>query len=81
VLELCDELGIAVEEKSFTIDELKKADAVFYCGTAAEVIGWESLDETVFPKPWNETASRMIQKAYKHKVIEKEYKDALELAG
>ncbi|HET6996853.1 MAG TPA: branched-chain amino acid transaminase [Chitinophagaceae bacterium] len=80
VLELCDELGIAVEEKLFTIDELKKADAVFYCGTAAEVIGWESLDETVFPNPWNKTVSQVIQKAYKHKVIEKEYKDVLELA-
>jgi branched-chain amino acid aminotransferase len=77
VLELCDELGIAFEEKLFTIDELKKADAVFYCGTAAEVIGWESLDDTIFPKPWNETVSRTIQKAYKHKVIEKEYKDVL----
>jgi branched-chain amino acid aminotransferase len=77
VLELCDELGIAVEEKLITIEELKKADAVFYCGTAAEVIGWESLDDTVFAKPWNETVSRTIQKAYKHKVIEKEYKDML----
>ncbi|TMI75338.1 MAG: branched-chain amino acid transaminase [Bacteroidetes bacterium] len=80
VLELCDELRIAVEEKSFTIEELKKADAVFYCGTAAEVIGWESLDETVFPKPWDQTLSRTIQDAYKHKVVEKAYKTTFELA-
>lgn len=80
VLEICEELGIAVEEKLFTTDELKQADAVFYCGTAAEVIGWESLDEVKFPKPWNETVSRTIQDAYKHRVIEKQYKPSLEAA-
>ncbi|MEI9809480.1 MAG: hypothetical protein WDO16_17325 [Bacteroidota bacterium] len=57
---------------------MKQADAVFYCGTAAEVIGWESLDEVKFPKPWNETVSKTIQEAYKHRVIEKEYKSSLE---
>src|SRR5258706_7605393 len=55
ILEICDGLNIPVEEKLFGVDELKKADAVFYCGTAAEVIGWESLDETVFPKPWKQS--------------------------
>ncbi|MGZ8558043.1 MAG: aminotransferase class IV, partial [Chitinophagaceae bacterium] len=74
VLEICDELGISVEEKLFTTDELKQADAAFFCGTAAEVIGWESLDEVEFPKPWNETISRKIQTAYKELVIEKIFK-------
>lgn len=73
VLEICDELGISVEENLFTTDELKQADAVFYCGTAAEVIGWESLDETVFPATWENTISKKIQEAYKYKVTEKEY--------
>jgi branched-chain amino acid aminotransferase len=68
VLEICNELGIAVEEKLFTVDELKEADAAFYCGTAAEVIGWESLDDVKFPKAWKETVSKTIQDAYKHKV-------------
>ena len=74
VLEICNELEIPVEEKQFTTDELKDADAAFFCGTAAEVIGWESLDDTKFPKPWNETIGRIIQEAYMHKVIDKEYK-------
>ena len=43
----------------------KNADAAFFCGTAAEVIGLESLDETKFLKPWNETVSKKIQDAYK----------------
>ncbi|MEJ8820244.1 branched-chain-amino-acid transaminase [Lacibacter sp. H407] len=70
VFELCAELGIEVEEKIFTIDELKSADAVFYCGTAAEVIGFDSLDDYKFPLKWNDSASRKIQLAYKNLVIE-----------
>ena len=80
VLKICNELGIPVEEKLFTNDELKQADAAFFCGTAAEVIGWESLDDVKFPKSWNETISKKIQVAYKNKVTEKEYKSSLELA-
>ena len=74
VIEICKELDIPVEEKSFTIEELKEADAAFYCGTAAEVIGWESLDDIKFPKPWNETVSSVVQEAYKCKVLQKEFK-------
>ncbi len=69
VLEICNQLEIPVVEKQFTTDELKQADAAFYCGTAAEVIGWESLDSVSFKKNWNETISRQIQDAYKNFVI------------
>ncbi len=71
VLELCQELGITVEEKLFTADELKKADAAFFCGTAAEIIGWESLDNIRFGKAWNESLGRIIQLSYKNRVVEK----------
>lgn len=71
VLQLCKESGIEVEEKFFTVDELKTADAAFYCGTAAEVIGFESLDDVKFPLPWNNSVSRKIQTAYKDLVTEK----------
>jgi branched-chain amino acid aminotransferase len=77
VIEICNELDISVEEKSFKIGELKNADAAFFCGTAAEVIGWESLDNTKFSKPWNETLSKIIQEVYKNKVTEKELKPSL----
>jgi len=65
VLEICNKLNIAVEEKFFTIEELKQADTAFFCGTAAEVIGLESLDDYRFPKTWNETICKQIQDAYK----------------
>lgn len=71
VLEICGELQIPVEEKLFTTRELGEADAAFFCGTAAEVIGWESLDGKPFKRSWNESMSRRIQQAYKERVVEK----------
>ncbi|OQP56008.1 branched-chain-amino-acid transaminase [Niastella yeongjuensis] len=70
VMEICAEMNIPVEERLFTTDELKQADAAFFCGTAAEVIGWQSLDEALFPKNWNDTLGRKIQLAYKERVTE-----------
>lgn len=70
VLEICAEHNIEVEEKQFTTDEIKQqADTAFYCGTAAEIVGWQSLDDKEFKKPWNETVSSIIQKKYKEKVL------------
>lgn len=72
VLEICEEMQVEVEERFFTIDELKQADAAFYCGTAAEVIGWKSLDDVTFSKEWKDTISSRIQAAYKDKVLERQ---------
>ena len=74
VIEICVALGIAVEEKTFTVEEIKNADSAFYCGTAAEIIGWQSIDDYVFPKAWDESIGKIIQAAYKSKVLEKEFK-------
>ncbi|MCY7291045.1 MAG: aminotransferase class IV, partial [Ferruginibacter sp.] len=72
VIEICDELSIEVTEKNITVEELKAADAVFYSGTAAETIGWESLDGEGFKIPFNDSVSRRIQLAYKNRVLELE---------
>jgi branched-chain amino acid aminotransferase len=72
VIEICQALGIPVEERLFTTSELKQADAAFFCGTAAEVIGWESLDGTALKTPWNQSIGRRIQQIYKDKVVGKE---------
>ncbi len=71
VLEICSELGIPVEEKLFTTKELENADTAFFCGTATEVIGWESIDDVRFQKNWNESIGKIIQEAYKNLVVEK----------
>jgi len=70
VFEICTSLNIPVVEKLITIEELKNADAAFFCGTAAEVIGWESLDDLPMKKEWNKSLSKVIQQAYKNKVTE-----------
>lgn len=70
VMEISAGLGIPVEERLFTTDELKQADAAFFCGTAAEVIGWQSFDEVTFPAKWENTIGRSIQQAYKNRVTE-----------
>ena len=73
VIQICKKLGIEVEEKLFKAEELINADAAFFCGTAAEVIGWESLDNMKFKKDWNDTVSKSVQEAYKNLIIEKEF--------
>jgi branched-chain amino acid aminotransferase len=70
VLEICRELDIEVEEKCFTAAELKNADAAFFCGTAAEIVGFESLDDVKFRMNWNDTVSKKIQSAYSKLVRE-----------
>ncbi|MEY4824052.1 MAG: branched-chain-amino-acid transaminase [Bacteroidota bacterium] len=64
VLELCATHAISVVETSFGIDAIKGSDAAFFCGTAAEVIGLESIDDVPFTKNWDDTESKKIQSAY-----------------
>jgi branched-chain amino acid aminotransferase len=80
VMEICEQSGITVVEKQIKPEELKAADGAFFCGTAAEVIGIEKLDNRNFLRPWNETLGATLQKAYKSLVTEKESSPALALA-
>ena len=75
IIDLCNELNIGVEEKFFSIEELKKADAAFFCGTGAEVIGFESLDDYKFPLKWNDSISRKIQVAYM-KLVKEDFSES-----
>jgi branched-chain amino acid aminotransferase len=79
VIELCYELAIPVEEKPVTLAELKCADAAFFCGTAAEVIGWSAIDDYKLTLPWEQSASKILQEAYQHRVKEMEYKTIAEI--
>jgi branched-chain amino acid aminotransferase len=71
VKEICAEMDVQVVEKQCRLEELLDADAAFFCGTAAEVIGWASIDNKPLRKEWNDTISRKIQIAYKDRVTEK----------
>jgi branched-chain amino acid aminotransferase len=81
VLELCDELNIPVAEKMFTKEEMYGADAAFFCGTAAEVIGLQSLDDQNFTMDWDNTVSKLIQSAYKNLIVENKQELVNEISG
>ncbi|CAL1520003.1 branched-chain amino acid transaminase [Chitinophaga sp. MM2321] len=79
VIELCQELNIPLEEKLFTIAELREAEAVFFCGTAAELIGIDSLDDQHFSKPWATSLGKLLQQAYKARVLEESFEPEVHL--
>lgn len=68
VFELCSELNIPVKETFFKPEEMRGADAAFFCGTAAEIVALNSLDDVPFTKNWKDTASEKIQQAYQKRV-------------
>lgn len=70
VFEICNELNVQVIEKECILQDFYDADAAFFCGTAAEVIGIESLDDHTFGKPWMDSISKEIQEAYQNIVTE-----------
>lgn len=72
VIRICKTLEIECIEKHLTVDELKAADSAFFCGTAAEIIGIASIDDSVFPSTWTEALGSTIQRAYKALVLEKQ---------
>ncbi len=54
ILGICERLCFTVIEKQIALDEIHGADSAFFCGTAAEVIGIEKLDDIPFKKHWND---------------------------
>jgi branched-chain amino acid aminotransferase len=70
IIELCNQAGIEVIEKLITIEEVHAADSAFYCGTAAEVIGFTSLDDVIFKLEWKDSLGAILQMAYKNRVLE-----------
>lgn len=73
VIEICSGLNIPVIEKFFRPEEMRGADACFYCGTAAEIVGLESLDDVPFKLKWEHSFGYAIQKAYKDLTRAREY--------
>lgn len=75
VIDLCKELNIELIQGNFLPKDLKNADSAFLCGTAAEVIGLQSLEKINFPKNWNESIGKKLQTAYKNVVLERELQE------
>jgi len=64
VLELAEKLKIDVKQGLYTSQDLFNADSAFYCGTAAELIGIESIDDKKFSKNWNDSLGKKLQEEY-----------------
>ncbi|MDQ1161491.1 branched-subunit amino acid aminotransferase/4-amino-4-deoxychorismate lyase [Chryseobacterium sp. SORGH_AS 447] len=73
VFQICEELGIPTEEKFFKPEEMQGADAGFFCGTAAEIVALDSLDNIAFTLDWESSLSSKVQQAYRHLVLEEDY--------
>jgi branched-chain amino acid aminotransferase len=73
VLNICRELDIPVTEKQIRPEELESADSAFLCGTAAEIVGIESVDAKPFKKEWFDSLGATVQEAYKCQVLEKSF--------
>lgn len=69
VIDLAKEIGIQLVEKLFTVEELLQADSAFYTGTAAEVVGIQSLNDYVFPMAWDESYGAVLSKKYLELVV------------
>ena len=77
VFEIAKELDIEVEERYFKPEEIETADAAFFCGTAAEVIGIQQFNDYVFPSKWDETQASMIKRMYKRRVAFNEHNNVI----
>ncbi len=72
VFELCGNLGIQIEEGSYLTEDLLKADSAFLCGTAAEIVGINSVAYKTFPLNWEKSLGKKLQTEYKNLVLEKD---------
>lgn len=73
VINICRELDIPLKEKVISVEELESADSAFLCGTAAEIVGIESIDAKPFTKSWFDSLGATVQEAYKCQVLEKSF--------
>ena len=64
VIELAKALNIPLKEQHLKPADLKGAEGAFYTGTAAEIVGIESVDDVVFSKPFSQTLGASLAKHY-----------------
>jgi branched-chain amino acid aminotransferase len=72
VIELCQKLNIPLQEGLYPPEKLLAADSAFLCGTAAEVIGLNAVNDYHFPQAWEASFGAKLQKAYKDLVLQRD---------
>lgn len=77
IINICRELEIPLIEKHFTPEDMEGMDSAFMCGTAAEIIGIQTIDARPMKKKWKESLGSTLQAVYKNIVLEKSYADTI----
>jgi branched-chain amino acid aminotransferase len=69
IMNICENIGVEVQETEFTIKDLKQAESAFFTGTAAEVVGLKFIDEYKFPLQWEKSLGFRLMHLYKKEVL------------
>jgi branched-chain amino acid aminotransferase len=64
VIQICQELGLKLVERTITRDELYIADEVFMCGTAAEITPVREIDDRQIGQGTRGPVTERVQKRY-----------------
>ncbi|HIF13880.1 MAG TPA: branched-chain amino acid aminotransferase, partial [Bacteroidetes bacterium] len=64
IMELCSELGILVKETKLLPQDVLRADAAFFTGTAAEVVGIKSVNDYEMPLAWEDSLGYLLARRY-----------------
>ena len=75
IFDMSKELGISIEEKDISVEELYEADQAFFCGTASEISQIQSINGEPMKGDWEESASYALHFYYQRKVRFNEFED------
>lgn len=64
IIQLCNRMGMPLQEMKFIPADVYESDGAFVVGTAAEVTGINSVNDYLFRKPWTSTLGYKLQKEY-----------------
>ena len=65
IMEIARDIGIDVVEGQYSLEELKEADAAFFTGTAAELIGIGSVEGQKLKLKWEDTLANILVQKYR----------------
>jgi branched-chain amino acid aminotransferase len=72
VIELAREIGIQVEERDVTLEDLRKAESAFLAGTATEIAPVARVDSLAMPLRWEDSLGHTISRKYRHAATQRD---------
>jgi branched-chain amino acid aminotransferase len=77
IMDLAGSMGYKVVEGRYKPEDLLTADAAFFTGTAAEVVGIATVNNASFRLNWEDSIGYQLSMAYQQLVVEKSYHNLL----